>query len=237
MRWLWTFALVLALVPACKKDPVESKAEPAGTRPAPQLPPPAPPKDPVHAQIPVSIPDAGPRPDASTDYRCKFDHQCTVSCDIPASCCGELCQCTRPYHKNELAAVRKRNKDVCALKDVQCPEADCIRPRDEYIPKCENETCIAKKVPRHWKSPEEYTCKQDSDCVVSCVKPNQRCGQLCTCNGIYHKDELADIERVNSERYSDADKKRCPVARCAKPLYRYEARCQKGRCVEKRIRR
>jgi len=232
MPWMVIVALFVVLVPGCKKDP-EPKDGTAS--PGRQLAPPPPPRHPVHAQVPEVVIDAGPRIDASTDYSCASARDCVVSCDIPGSCCSEPCECTRAYHKNELEAVRKRNEERCANKDVACVQADCPRPDEDYVPRCRKEACVAEKVPRYWPPSQPYRCAKDSDCVVSCSRPNQRCPDLCNCTSVYHKDELAEISRINNARYPEDEQATCPVAKCAKPLYSTAAVCQAGRCVGKRI--
>jgi len=227
-------AVVVVLATACKKDPENESA--GAQHPGTKLAPPPPPRHPVHAQMPLAVADAGPAIDASTDYRCSTSRDCVVSCISPGDCCGELCTCSNAYHENELKAVRKRNQDACPKSDDEsCPVARCPRPDEDYVPRCREAKCVAAKVPHYWPPATPYRCEKDTDCVVSCSRPNERCPELCSCTNVYHVSELAEIVRINNARYPEDEQATCPVARCAKPLYNVQPVCDAGRCVGKRV--
>ena len=56
-------------------------------------------------------------------YVCESDGDCEMSCMIPGNCCGELCVCKRPYHRDELVAIREANTKKCAKDPLPCPAA------------------------------------------------------------------------------------------------------------------
>lgn len=81
------------------------------------------------------------------EYVCASDDDCVISCDIPNDCCGEACQCDRPYHRDHEDAIREANAKKCAIIDPDCPQYDCDRPTDDIVPVCVAGACRAKRVP------------------------------------------------------------------------------------------
>lgn len=135
-------------------------------------------------------------------------------------CCGDPCDASQPYHRDQLAALQLKQAAACANKDVECPQADCDRPRNLY-PGCDHGTCVAIELPR--RTP----CTADEQCVLSCYEPASCCGS-CDCGTPWHRDDLARAETWRSEQCASAE---CPMKKCAAPTA--VARCEKGWCVAK----
>lgn len=157
--------------------------------------------------------------ESAKDYGCQADSECRVSCAVPGDCCGELCECTRAYHEDELDAVRAANERDCP-DQPSCPAADCPRPEGELLPVCREGTCATREVPRYWPEPSSaYPCTSDEECVLSCVEANECCAG-CTCDAVYHVDQLAKIQAINRARCTDEERAGCPRKKCAAPSVR-----------------
>ncbi len=164
-----------------------------------------------------------------TTYKCESFRDCTVSCDVRRECCGELCQCTQPYHREELLASRAKKREICTEASEACPEADCPNHPTDFVPRCTESRCTAAQVPRYMGR-QTFTCKSSTDCVVAKDRENQCCGELCFATQVYHKDQLAEIQAINDQRCTDEERKWCPQAKCAKPTTRVVGECVQGQC-------
>lgn len=69
-------------------------------------------------------------------------------------------------------------------------------------------------------------CHSDADCVVSCRRDGDCCGDLCTCQQVYNTGFAKELERFQAASCQDA---RCPKAKC-KPPREVSAVCSNGLC-------
>lgn len=78
---------------------------------------------------------------------------------------------------------------------------------------------------------DEYVCKSDADCVMSCVGETDCCGNPCGCDQVRHTDEHAAVLKKQVEYCSDKIEE-CPSVGGCDPSYEYATpTCTDGACV------
>lgn len=74
-------------------------------------------------------------------------------------------------------------------------------------------------------------CTRDDDCVVSCVRRDDCCSQLCNCTNLYARTSLQRVEDEHRQRCHDP----CPVASCMPVTEHTVAHCVQGLCRGTRV--
>jgi hypothetical protein len=153
-------------------------------------------------------------------YECAKDSDCAVSCTLPDSCCGQGCECTRAYHKDELAAITTSNRKKCESGELSrdCPVYSCKESTHHQVPLCRNKKCVAQPA---------KMCDQDTDCVLSCNIWQRCCGDPCDCEYAFHKDDLAVHDEWQKANCQDAV---CKDADCAESEHEMHAKCDARTC-------
>lgn len=166
MRALLAVAAVALLwAPACKKANDKKAKKPDNT---------------TTNAARAKVADAG-----TARYTCAQDSDCVVSCNKPKSCCPDPCACENVYHKDELAALDKANKAVCAIKDLECDEPKCEPPDFKTIARCTSGTCTAALRPYDTRmvngfftmsgAPDPVACRTADDCLGDTVSDASGC--------------------------------------------------------------
>jgi hypothetical protein len=153
---------------------------------------------------------------------CSSHDDCVLSCVIPDDCCGELCNCTRPYNRKAIAEIRKRNEAACPKG---CDKvASCPAPTVEHLARCVDHACVSVQTPRL------TSCVTDEQCVPSAWIVGECCPQPCApWRQAYVQSDLDALEAWRSE-HCDPAKVACPMAKCRPPSGDGEAKCVSGRC-------
>lgn len=74
---------------------------------------------------------------------------------------------------------------------------------------------------------QRFACTEDADCVLTKWRDGSCCPSLCSAKFALNA-EFSERLAGMREQWCDGA---CPVARCAKPTERYEARCVEDSCV------
>ena len=123
-------------------------------------------------------------------YKCTSDADCRVSCDRPGDCCGQGCECTGAYHKDQLRDMQAKNRESCAKSDYYCREYDCDKPTHDVEPECQEGLCTAVRVPRAAAAaampPVDRTCTSDDECVAMYTQyiDDDACCWSCTTDAV-----------------------------------------------------
>ena len=163
MRWLLLLMALLLSTPACSKSKSGPSKETGTT--------------------------GGPTP-TPVSYECKSDAECTLSCTLPGDCCGKGCDCDAAYHVDEIQAIRKKNRELCEGKQLDCPQYSCAKPTYDLVAYCEAGDCKARKVPhappsppqdrgfpRPDGSPDPLSCESAEDCIGDTIPNESGCCQ------------------------------------------------------------
>ena len=111
-----------------------------GTTAAPTSNPPA-----VDPPAPAIDADVEPVESAApASYSCTSDDECKVSCKREDDCCGKLCECDIPYHRDQLERIIEDHRANCKRP---CAVARCVKPEQRTIAKCVEGSCTAVKAP------------------------------------------------------------------------------------------
>lgn len=158
-------------------------------------------------------------PTRAASNTCTSADDCALSnLRSDSDCCGDPCEASQAYGRDQLAAMTAAASALCATKDVACPQADCDVPRN-LVPGCDHGSCVAVELPRR------STCASDADCVLSCYEPGSCCAS-CNCGAAWHRDDLANADGWRTAQCGGLE---CPMKKCAAPTT--TARCEQGRCV------
>jgi len=238
-------AVLLLAAFGCEKD---KKPSPKPT-PQPRVNKPPVDKPPVD-KPPVDKP--GQTPTSVKKFTCRSDADCVVSCEQPNSCCGQLCQCSNVYHKQQLAKIKAANKVSCSRRTVNCPEADCAKPVTVPRAMCAaGGKCIAVKVPWGTKmvdgflilpgSPPPQACKTASDCVGDTVPLASGCCNNPRSLRAYSRPYKRFVHkwRTKPMTYLPGLKAACAQVKCLPPpspsqppKCRFTMRCENNKCAD-----
>lgn len=183
---------------------------------------------PTAARAKTPTPQPEPPPQPATTPTCSSKKDCRVTCDLPNSCCGQLCDCTKPYHKDQLPAMRKANEALCA-KNPGCPKADCAKPVKDHVPACLSGKCVAAVYPAQTR------CTQDSDCQLYCFDRGDCLGQTCgPCRHAFHKSDMPAIETWRTTNCTNKGPWHAR-AKCSRAAMNTAPVCKQGRCTVKNV--
>jgi hypothetical protein len=73
-------------------------------------------------------------------------------------------------------------------------------------------------------------CKEDSDCTLTCYRPDACCPDPCWCDNPVAKSGEQELRRTAESKCNNAPRG-CPPADCGQRAYRMVPYCSAGRCA------